>query len=79
MRTSRAILSAKIVVFILILSAFPGWSQEKVKFPVGASSKTLGYGPLWVAWKQGFFDPRQGKSRAEFRARLFRRLTKTKF
>jgi ABC-type nitrate/sulfonate/bicarbonate transport system substrate-binding protein len=34
-------------------------SQEKVKFPVGASSKTLGYGPLWVAWKQGFFD-RQG-------------------
>lgn len=52
----RMMVTAKIVVFILILSAFPGWSQEKVKFPVGASSKTLGYGPLWVAWKQGFFD-----------------------
>jgi hypothetical protein len=48
--------SAKIVVFTLILSAFPSLSQEKVKFPVGASSKTLGYGPRWVAWKQGFFD-----------------------
>ena len=56
MRTSRVMLSAKIFVFVLILSAVPGWAQEKVKFPVGASSKTLGYGPLWVAWKQGFFD-----------------------
>jgi len=31
-------------------------AQEKVKFPVSASSKTLGYSPLWVAWKQGFFQ-----------------------
>ena len=30
--------------------------QEKVKFPVNASSKTLGYSPLWVAHRQGFFD-----------------------
>ena len=56
MKIPRMMVTAKIVVFFLILSAFPGWSQEKVKFPVGASSKTLGYGPLWVAWKQGFFD-----------------------
>ena len=56
MRIPRVMVSAKIVVFILIVSASSGWSQEKVKFPVGASSKTLGYGPLWVAWKQGFFD-----------------------
>ena len=56
MRIPRVMVSAKIVVFILTLSAFPGLSQEKVKFPVGASSKTLGYGPLWIAWKQGFFD-----------------------
>ena len=33
--------------------------QEKVRFPVSAASKTLGYSPLWVAHKQGFFD-RQG-------------------
>jgi ABC-type nitrate/sulfonate/bicarbonate transport system substrate-binding protein len=56
MRIPRVMVSAKIVVFILTLSAFPGLSQEKVKFPVGASSKTLGYGALWIAWKQGFFD-----------------------
>ena len=56
MRTSQVLATAKIFVFILILSASPGLAQEKVKFPVGASSKTLGYGPLWVAWKQGFFD-----------------------
>lgn len=31
-------------------------AQEKIKFPVSASSKTLGYSPLWVAWKQGFFE-----------------------
>ena len=30
--------------------------QEKVKFPVNASSKTLGYSPLWVAHRQGIFD-----------------------
>ena len=30
--------------------------QEKVKFPVSASSRTLGYSPLWVAHRQGFFD-----------------------
>ncbi len=30
-------------------------AQEKVKFPIAASSKTLGYGPLWVASKKGFF------------------------
>jgi ABC-type nitrate/sulfonate/bicarbonate transport system substrate-binding protein len=33
-----------------------GLAQEKVKFPVSASSKTLGYSPLWVASKLGFFD-----------------------
>jgi ABC-type nitrate/sulfonate/bicarbonate transport system substrate-binding protein len=50
---------AAIVASLLALISSPCMSQEKVKFPVGASSKTLGYGPLWVAWKQGFFE-RQG-------------------
>ena len=31
-------------------------AQERVKFPVSASSKTLGYSPMWVALKQGFFN-----------------------
>jgi ABC-type nitrate/sulfonate/bicarbonate transport system substrate-binding protein len=34
-------------------------AQEKIRFPLSASSKTLGYSPLWVAQKQGFFE-RQG-------------------
>jgi ABC-type nitrate/sulfonate/bicarbonate transport system substrate-binding protein len=34
----------------------PLWAQEKLKLPVSASSKTLGYSPLWVAWRQGFFE-----------------------
>jgi ABC-type nitrate/sulfonate/bicarbonate transport system substrate-binding protein len=31
-------------------------AQEKVRFPIGESSKTLSYGPLWVASKMGFFE-----------------------
>jgi ABC-type nitrate/sulfonate/bicarbonate transport system substrate-binding protein len=31
-------------------------AQEKVRFPIGASSKAIGYGPLWVAQKMGFFE-----------------------
>ena len=31
-------------------------AQEKFRFPVGESSKTLSYGPLWVAAKMGFFE-----------------------
>jgi len=32
------------------------YGQEKPKIFLGASSKTLGYSPLWVATKKGFFD-----------------------
>jgi NitT/TauT family transport system substrate-binding protein len=31
-------------------------AQEKIRFPIGESSKTLSYGPLWIAAKMGFFD-----------------------
>jgi NitT/TauT family transport system substrate-binding protein len=50
-----------IVIPLLFAAAFSASAQEKSKmeFPVSASSKTLGYSPLWVALKQGFFD-RQG-------------------
>jgi ABC-type nitrate/sulfonate/bicarbonate transport system substrate-binding protein len=43
----------------MLLSASFSSAQEKIKLPVSASSKTLGYSPLWVAWRQGFFE-RQG-------------------
>src|SRR5215510_15363914 len=31
-------------------------AQEKPRIFLGASSKTLGYSPLWVATRKGFFD-----------------------
>ena len=30
-------------------------AQEKISFPMSASSNTLGYSPVWMTWKQGFF------------------------
>lgn len=49
---------ARAVVIFVSASLFgaPCDAQEKVRFPIGASSKTLGYGPLWLAQKTGFFD-----------------------
>lgn len=45
-----------IIIFIAWLAPSIGWAQEKVRFPIGESSKTLSYGPLWVAAKLGFFE-----------------------
>jgi len=45
-----------LLFFAILLFSFPCFGQEKIKFPVSASSKTLGYSPVWVAWKQGFFE-----------------------
>jgi NitT/TauT family transport system substrate-binding protein len=33
-----------------------GFAQERVKLRVSSATKTLGYGPLWIASKMGFFD-----------------------
>ena len=46
-------------IVLVLFSVSSAGAQEKIKFPVSASSKTLGYSPLWVALKQAFFD-RQG-------------------
>ena len=48
-----------LAVVVLLMLCAGASAQEKIKFPVSASSKTLGYSPLWVASKQGFFE-RQG-------------------
>jgi ABC-type nitrate/sulfonate/bicarbonate transport system substrate-binding protein len=47
-----------IAVVLLCLggSLNPAPGQEKPKIFLGASSKTLGYSPLWVASKKGFFE-----------------------
>jgi ABC-type nitrate/sulfonate/bicarbonate transport system substrate-binding protein len=51
--------SVALFVVSLTCTFYSASAQEKIKFPVSASSKTLGYSPLWVASKIGFFD-RQG-------------------
>jgi NitT/TauT family transport system substrate-binding protein len=43
-------------VVLIALLAFKSFAQEKVRFPIGESSKTLSYGPLWVAQKMGYFE-----------------------
>ena len=50
-------LGVALAVFSLLLS-FVGKvpAQERFRFPIGESSKTLSYGPLWVAVKVGFFE-----------------------
>ena len=44
------------VVLLVAVFAWPCRAQEKVRFPIGESSKTLSYGPLWIAQKMGFFE-----------------------
>lgn len=45
-------------LLLLILGTVPASAagQDKPKIYFGASSKTLGYGPLWAAVKMGFLD-----------------------
>ncbi len=52
----RRSLVMTVSVLLIALLAFKTFAQEKVKFPIGESSKTLSYGPLWVAAKMGFFE-----------------------
>jgi NitT/TauT family transport system substrate-binding protein len=44
------------ILGVTVLLAAPCAAQEKVRFPIGESSKTLSYGPLWIAAKMGFFE-----------------------
>ncbi len=45
-----------VIIVALFAVATIGLAQEKFRFPIGESSKTLSYGPLWVAAKMGFFE-----------------------
>ena len=53
-------MAAKFSILVALLASalhMPlAYGQEKPKIFLGASSKTLGYSPLWVATKKGFFD-----------------------
>src|SRR5512132_1829015 len=45
-----------VVLLVLLLLQAPSPAQERPRLYLGASSKTLGYSPLWVGAKRGFFD-----------------------
>ena len=51
----------RVAIMLLVIAPVVSTSsaQEKAKIFLGASSKTPGYSPLWVATKKGFFE-RQG-------------------
>jgi NitT/TauT family transport system substrate-binding protein len=46
------------VATLLVVLTFPGLlvAQERIKFPVGVGTKTLGAGLIWLATKKGFFE-----------------------
>jgi NitT/TauT family transport system substrate-binding protein len=52
------VLASRIAIALLVsvLASSSAAAQEKTRIFLGASSKTLGYSPLWVAVKKGFFD-----------------------
>jgi ABC-type nitrate/sulfonate/bicarbonate transport system substrate-binding protein len=54
--TRTTIARAIALGIFVVMSALPCAAQEKFRFLVGESSKTLSYGPLWVAAKMGFFE-----------------------
>jgi ABC-type nitrate/sulfonate/bicarbonate transport system substrate-binding protein len=43
-------------LLLIAVTVLPARGQDKPKIYFGASSKTLGYGPLWVAVKKGFLE-----------------------
>jgi NitT/TauT family transport system substrate-binding protein len=55
----RPLVIAAFIVSFSLVRALPVAGQEKVKLRVSSATKTLGYGPLWIAASQGFFA-RQG-------------------
>ena len=45
-----------VTICLMVLLSAVASAETGDKFPVGASSEVLGYAPLWVADKKGFFD-----------------------
>ena len=52
----RVQLRLAIVLLLAAVTCEPSGAQEKAKIFLGATSKTLGYSPLWVAAKKGFYE-----------------------
>jgi ABC-type nitrate/sulfonate/bicarbonate transport system substrate-binding protein len=50
-----AMIKLFLLPFAILQFAAPLFAQEKILFPVAASTKSAGFSPLWAALKQGFF------------------------
>src|SRR5688572_7820549 len=55
-RDMTILLHIAVAFSLTFLIAVPSNSQDRTRIYLGASSKTLGYSPLWVATTRGFFD-----------------------
>jgi len=46
------------IVGLSAIFSLPGSSpgQEKARFPISVASKTVGFVPVWLAWRMGYFD-----------------------
>ena len=55
---ARVCWSLALIASSILISLTPGFviAQERVKFPVGVGTKTLGTGLIWLATKKGFFE-----------------------
>jgi ABC-type nitrate/sulfonate/bicarbonate transport system substrate-binding protein len=52
----RRIGELAVALFVMLHGYSFSHAQERIFFPVGASTKTAGYTPLWAGVKQGFFE-----------------------
>src|SRR5918999_6107962 len=59
MRAIRAVSSTPLCALaVIILLALPqsAIAQDKSRFPISVASKTVGFVPVWSAWRMGFFE-----------------------
>jgi ABC-type nitrate/sulfonate/bicarbonate transport system substrate-binding protein len=49
-------LATVLPLLVFLVQVPPCGSQERVKLRVSSATKTLGYGPLWIASRMGFFE-----------------------
>ncbi|MGZ8454034.1 MAG: hypothetical protein ACXWZE_18275 [Candidatus Binatia bacterium] len=55
-RMNWRILGVSIAMVVFNLEAAAAIGQEKIKFPVGVGTKTVGTNMFWLGVKKGFFD-----------------------
>lgn len=53
-----AVLQQVLIGTVIGVLSLPGLchGQEKPRFPISVASKTVGFVPVWVAWRMGFFE-----------------------